>query len=357
VDFWDLTKLIFRRWPIALPLLVVTIVATGFTAAVSKPDYVMTAYVQLVPPSVTPDSTGAVADNAGNITQRNPWYALGLGTLGQASIYATQDQKFLDELYAGGHSINFSLTMGYPDPTVITVQVVATTRQETITTTQLVIKWFQAKAQSLQKQRGVHDQDLITTQRLDQGENLKVSGGNVKRAIIAVAVVGLLLTIGVTILYDAIVRRRARRREQLEKANPLAVEIALARNTSAGNAPNGKELPELPVARTEPPAASRTELIPRIRTDDPGVSPLTTAVIDVGRREVASKPNRMLLAGTYRSINAAAEPDSVSDDGAPEDAAGAPKVDTDGPVAPAPADVRIVLQPEWMAGENGGKRR
>lgn len=350
MDFWDLTKLIFRRWPIALPLLVVSIIATGFTAAVSKPDYVMTAYVQLVPPSVTPDSTGAVADNAGNITQRNPWYALGLGTLGQASIYATQDQKFLDELYAGGHSINFSLTMGYPDPTVITVQVVATTRQEAITTTQLVIKWFQAKAQSLQKQRGVHDQDMITTQRLDQGENLKVSGGNVKRAIIAVAVVGLLLTIGVTILYDAVVRRRARRREQLEKANPLAVEIALARSASAGNAPNGKELPELPVAHTEPAPGSRTELIPRIRTD-PAVSPLTTAVIDVGRKDIGSKPNQMLLAGTYRSINAAAEPD-----GEPEGQADAPNADTNSPVAPAPADVRIVLQPEWMAGENGGKR-
>jgi hypothetical protein len=350
VDFWDLTKLVFRRWLIALPLLVLSIAATVYTAVTAKPDYVMTSYVQLIPPSVGSDANP-------NIQPRNPWYVLGLGTLGQASIYATQDQKYLNELQDAGHSINFSLTMGYPDP-IITVQVVAATPQETIATMQLVIKRFQDRAQSLQKERGVRDQDMILTQRLDQGENLKASGGKVKRAIIAVAVVGLLFTTGLTVLFDAMARRRARRREQQEKINPLAVEIALARESATG-APNANEtrlLPKVTAVRAEPAGQAPSEPIgpaPAVEPVPaepaaPSVTPAAPPVPAAAPAPAGAKAARTLQAGTYRSVNAAAEADA---------GAGTLPAAPTSPAPPVPADVRIVLQPEWVAGENGGKRR
>src|SRR5689334_12093363 len=105
MDFWDLTKLIFRRWPISLPILLVSITASLFSAKTVKPDYVMTSYVQPTPPY----SAGS-AQNP-NAALRNPRNSLGLNTHGQAAIYATQDQKFVAQLKSQGHSTNFSLTL------------------------------------------------------------------------------------------------------------------------------------------------------------------------------------------------------------------------------------------------------
>ena len=47
LDFWDLTKVVFRRWKISLPLLLLSIVATGAIAATAKPDYIEDSYIQL----------------------------------------------------------------------------------------------------------------------------------------------------------------------------------------------------------------------------------------------------------------------------------------------------------------------
>src|SRR4051812_29936438 len=109
--------LIFRRWRIALPLLLIAIGATVAVAITAKPDYTMTSYVQFIPAKV------ASTDNGNNASLRNPWNQLGIPTLGQAAIYATQDQGFLDQLKATGHPDNFTLTITYPNP-IVTVEVV-----------------------------------------------------------------------------------------------------------------------------------------------------------------------------------------------------------------------------------------
>jgi hypothetical protein len=151
-----------RRWKVSLPLLLVAIGATAFVALTSKPDYTMTSYVQIVPAKV------AATDDAVNASLRNPWNQLGLATLGQASIYATQDQAFLDSLKAGKHTDSFTLTMTYPNP-IVTVEVVGSTRADARDTTELVINRLRESARALQKQSGVLDGDIIPTQRLDQG--------------------------------------------------------------------------------------------------------------------------------------------------------------------------------------------
>ena len=61
---------------------------------------------------------------------------------------------------------------------------------------------------------------MIITVRLDTGSNLEETGGKVKRAFIAVVAVGLLLTAGLTIGYDAMARRRQRRRLNLDDLGP-----------------------------------------------------------------------------------------------------------------------------------------
>jgi hypothetical protein len=212
VDFWDATKVMVRRWYIAVPLLLLTLGLTGYTAVAVKADYMLTSYIQLVPPTTVQDRT------AQRTAPSNPWTQLGLEALSQAANYATVDQTFLDKLEAQGASTNFKITVG--DPVAgATIQVVAKTREQAIETTDAVIQRYRDNAQRLQSQYGVQTADMITVQRLDQGENLKRPGGKVKRAIIAVFGTGVLLMCAISIGADALLRRRRRRRQE-ETATP-----------------------------------------------------------------------------------------------------------------------------------------
>jgi hypothetical protein len=356
LDFWDLTVLIFRRWKVAVPLLLLAISVTAFVALTARPDYKMTSYVQLVPARVAP------TDDPTSAALRNPWNQLGLNTLGQASIYATQDQKFLDTLKAGKHTDNFTLTMTYPNP-IVTVEVVGSTPADARETTQLVIDRLQRTAEALQEGSGAGSADIIATQRLDQGENLLPSRSKVKRAMLAVAAAGLVLTAGGTVGFDAFARRRSRKRAERERAEslpettttgadrkevPSSQKVPVGTAGLGGPASGGPQagVPEQPEQPAEPPK--------QLVKAKPSVPVQRTAVVlkpatKVVRRSPAAKSKRPPEAAMYRSMNAQGDGNGGDHDSAPS------AMDADSAPAPAPADVCIVLQPKRLRGENGGK--
>jgi hypothetical protein len=343
LDFWDLTVVIFRRWKVSLPLLLLAIGATAFVALTAKPDYTMTSYVQFIPATLAP------TDNAGNASFRNPWNQLGLSTLGQASIYSTQDQKFLDLLKAGHHTDNFTLTMNYPNP-IVMVEVVAPTKADARETTELVINRLRATVQSLQTQSGVQDRDIIATQRLDQGENLKAAGGKVKRALAAVAAAGLLMVAGGALGFDALVRRRARKRQERESAGSPPTEISTSANGAKAPAEDKFESIGEPLSR--PPAVVVPQQPPNSPVSLAAAIPAAerTAIV-VKRSAPVVKPtpakSRPPEAATYVSANAQSEASGDNAENAPHAANG------DG--AAVSSDVRVVLQPQRMGRDNGKK--
>ena len=136
MDFWDLGRLVGRRWRIAVPMLVLAIVMTGLIFKQVKPDYVATAYVQLVPP--TP-----VAMPAGQPqrTQRNPWLTQSLATLGNAALVTIEDVGYVESLKEQGYSDSFTEAMNDSSP-LITFQVTGkSVEQATGTADQLVDKF------------------------------------------------------------------------------------------------------------------------------------------------------------------------------------------------------------------------
>ena len=97
---------------------------------------------------------------------------------------------------------------------------------------------------------------------------------------------------------------------------------------------------ERPAAAVERSATERSAT-ERPATERPAAERPAASIVE---RPANAKSTRPLQAGTYRSINAQTE--SNEDHGTvPVSASG------------LPADVRVVLQPEWVAGENGGKSR
>ena len=328
--------LIFRRWKVALPLLLVAIGATVWVGMMAKPDYTMTAYVQLIPARV------AATDDPSNAQLRNPWNQLGLATLGQASIYATQDKVFVESLKAGGHTDTFTLTMNQPNP-IIMVEVVASTPGDARATTELVIGRLRNSAEVLQKQAGAQAPDIIPVQRLDQGQNLEPSNGKVKRALAAVAAAGLLMTAGGTIAFDALARRRSRRREERKRAESTPQD-APATATLNGKAPatariNGKEVA----------SPSKVPVIPGDHGEAADESIGRTGVPPEKPAELPSAATLMRPPGaaTYQSVNVRSEANGENLDAVPPATNGRSDANS--------SDVRIVLQPKRVAGENGGK--
>ena len=341
--------LIFRRWKVALPLLLITIGGTAFVAFTAKPDYVMTSYVQFIPAKVAPE------DNPTAASLRNPWNQLGLFTLGQASIYATQDQGFLDSLEASNHTTNFTLTITYPNP-IVTAEVVGKSPADARDTTELVISRLRDSAEALQRQSRVQDADMIATQRLDAGQNLSPSGSKVKRAIFAVAAAGLILTAGGTVGFDALMRRRARKRRERERAE-------LPHEASPGlTSGEVTALSRAPVVHADPaetmvqprgltPPDSSAEQPAALAGTSPSASMERTAIVvkrvtPVVKPASSAKSKRPPQTATYRSVNAQNEPTGEDHEVVPSA--------TNGNAKPT-SDVRVVLQPKWVGGENGGK--
>lgn len=204
VDFWDLTKLMFRRWYVSVPAFLMAIGATLYAAAQVEPDYVATSYVQLVPPAVTPKATDDT-----KATARNPWLDLGLASLTKAGMISVQDQRVVKELERAGFSDDFTLTQDAQLP-IVTFEVIGDDEAQATQTSEQLVKRFDRSVATLQKEYGAPGEQMITARRLDLGDNVEESTSKVKRALIAVAGVGVLLALALTVAVDALLRRRGR---------------------------------------------------------------------------------------------------------------------------------------------------
>lgn len=214
MDFWDLTKLLFRRWYISGPLLLFTIAGTLMAASRIEPDYIATSYVQLVPPAVTPRLTESKAPQP-----KNPWLDLGVSSLGKAGMLTVQDQKVVEVLHKAGFSDDFTLELDQSLP-IVTFEVIGHTDKQASSTAEELIKRFEASVRALQNEYGAPKDQLVTIRQLDLGDNVTESTSKVKRALVAIGGIGLLLTVALTIAVDALIRRRKPRRPEAAPATP-----------------------------------------------------------------------------------------------------------------------------------------
>jgi hypothetical protein len=255
VDFWDLTKLLYRRWYFALPALVLTATASVMTLVTVKPNYIATASVQLVPPITPPLQPGMAT-----LDQRNPWVALGLNALATAATVSLTDGSIVETLDAGGYTTSFTPTLS---SSLLRLEITGTTQEQALRTADFLTQRYDQAVKDLQAGYSVAPGDLVVTRRIDNTtiNSLKESDSKVKRALVAVTGAGLLITVAWTIGLDALLRRRTRRRSggisaQMPPYDPPSspAPAGAARFDRAGEPPVGRLAPPLP------------EAIPAIRT-------------------------------------------------------------------------------------------
>jgi capsular polysaccharide biosynthesis protein len=229
VDFWDITKLLARRWLVVLPLLLVAAALTALAMAQVKPDYTATAYVQLVPPVM-----GASMPGQATADESNPWLGLGVQTLGNAAIVTVTDPGVTDQLHAAGYSDSYTVTIAESSP-LITFEVVGRSPEQARQTAEQLIDRLDKSVATLQTTYGVTEADSIVTHRLDVRPSVKRSTGKVKRALVAAGGAGLLVVIAATVGIDAWLRRRQRRREPTQDtSSSLQTAVVTVSGNGAG---------------------------------------------------------------------------------------------------------------------------
>jgi capsular polysaccharide biosynthesis protein len=201
VDFWDLTKVLFRRWMITVPMLVLTVGLTVLTLKTVQPDWVSTCYVNLVLPTPAKPPPGQSF-----VPQRNPFLGQSLSNLGDSAIVSIQDLTVMQDLKAAGLSDAYTVEMGQNGP-MVKIEVTAKSPAQADATANELVKRYSDSVVAQQTQSNVAPVDLITAHQVG-GNNVVKSGSNVKRVVVAVFAAGLLLTIAVTVGIDAFLRRR-----------------------------------------------------------------------------------------------------------------------------------------------------
>jgi capsular polysaccharide biosynthesis protein len=206
----DLTRPLFRRWYLALPILLVSgLVAVLFAGSV-EPDYRATGNMVLIP--APGDPTDAAPSKPGRAARpKNPWSDLGFQALGNAAILSAVDKEARTRFDAAGLSDRITVDMAIHSPIFI-IEVIGTSPAQTTATVREVIKLLAAEVAAQQQRYGVMPQDTITTLTLTEGTDVKAVTSKVKRALIGAIGLGLLLTAAATIGLDALLRWHGSRR-------------------------------------------------------------------------------------------------------------------------------------------------
>jgi hypothetical protein len=209
VDLWDLTKLLFRRWYVTLPMLVISLTGVLLVSQTVKPDYSAVGHLQLLPaPGVTTPDPKASDPKAA--VAHNPWGDLGFQALGLAVIVKMQDPKIAESLKAAGLSQSYGVTIEY-GTTFFSVTATGTSPKQATGTVQQVMKLIAAEVASQQQRFNVGPESTITTLELDKGDSVTEITSKFTRVVMVSAGIGFLATTGLTIAVDAWLRRRERR--------------------------------------------------------------------------------------------------------------------------------------------------
>jgi capsular polysaccharide biosynthesis protein len=240
MDLWDLAKVLLRRWVVAVPLLVLTVGATVWTAVTIEPDYSAVGNMTLLPPTVEQPANPEEARTV------NPWDTFQLA--GVVLIHANS-KTLKDEFEAAGFSGDWEATADERYGTVITVEVTAGSERAARDAMRQLLGIIADEVEVRQNEYDLPAYQRITTVIFDDVFDVTAVTGKVKRAMVVVLGIGLILTVALTVSFDALLRRRAR------DAGPAA-ETAAATHAVSGKPPVAGGLSQPIRVRVMSPPAS-----------------------------------------------------------------------------------------------------
>jgi capsular polysaccharide biosynthesis protein len=200
MDLWDVVKLIVRRWIVSVPLLLLTVAALVWTASAVSPNYTAEGNILMLPPTTELNSTD------GEERTVNPWDT---DSLTGAVITLLRNQSLHGQLAAEGYDATWEAGRDVQFFSVINIEVTSPSPGEAQATIERLSEVVAHEVNARQQGYGLTDGQMVGTVTLGAGENVAIARGNQMRAMIVVFLAGLILTVGLTIGYDALLRARA----------------------------------------------------------------------------------------------------------------------------------------------------
>ncbi|MGH3716723.1 MAG: hypothetical protein ACRDT4_25180 [Micromonosporaceae bacterium] len=213
MDMWDIVRVMWRRWYVVVPLLLVVMGTTLSAGAFIHPEYTSTASVLLVPPADRPESLKPGEKG-------NPWLDVGPVAMAEAVSIAVQSKSSRDTVAADGVEALYEVGV-LPRSSIVLIEVSATSPQQARAGATRVIALIEDEVDRRQAPYQPKPTHQISTQVLDPGDNVVASQTGLRRGQAMILFAGMLLTAGLAIAVDAVLRRqRPRDRQPVRPAPP-----------------------------------------------------------------------------------------------------------------------------------------
>jgi hypothetical protein len=273
MDLWDVAKVMWRRRWVAAPLLLLSAVAAIFALLTVPPDYTATAQIGVLPPQQT---TGGA--RPGETALVNPFTPDTLAEFVAASLNRPEIKR---QMFTAGFSSDYEMTMKGFGLTTIDIKVTAKSNAQVTATLHRLIEMVQSEF--ARHQVNLTALESITSNVIDEGEEIKVVRTVGKRTLIVIVGVGVLVTVAVSLWVDSLIRRRSLRMPDLPEnraAVPISPAVGVASASRppvvySANAANAANAPNAPNAANGPNAANAST----VPLDEEGASDNDSTVV------------------------------------------------------------------------------
>lgn len=238
MDLWDVAKVMWRRRWVALPLLLLSMVAAVFALVTVPPDYQVTGQVAITPAAAGDDPVG------GPVRPKNPYSVVSLGEL--TSVYLNRPEA-KRQIAAEGMSPSYEMALKTFNLALIEIKVTAKSVPQATQTLARLIEMLREEFRHRQDAFNLAPEKRINPEVLNAGEEIVVVRTVGKRSLIVIVGVGILITVAVSLWVDALVRRRQARGVTAQPAR-FAVPMPPAPSSPAPAGHNGPFPPLLPNA-------------------------------------------------------------------------------------------------------------
>ncbi|MDG4789578.1 hypothetical protein O7626_27260 [Micromonospora sp. WMMD1102] len=251
MDLLDLLKLMFRRWYVSAPIVVVTLGAALAFGLAIQPEYKTEVAILLVPPTTSAAPEPDAAPRPGN-----PWLRIGENAMAQAVQISTSAHDARTRIAAAGGDPDYEVGL-VTRSSILTIAVTASSEESARRTVEAVTQLVHDEVAGQQAPYRPNPGEQITTEVLDPGLNILPSRSNVLRAQVVILAIGLLLAAVAAVVHDAVARRRANARPGVRRDAPTPMAWNGGPAVTAGqavvNSPRpGPAVAATPVARTAP---------------------------------------------------------------------------------------------------------
>jgi capsular polysaccharide biosynthesis protein len=203
MEFWTSVKVIMRRWYVVVPCLIATVAIGLYLVHQAKPSYKASGSVllstngQAARPATTPSTVAGV----------NPYANMDQSQLAFLVSQTAGGSAFADEMVASGASSTYSVVAIEGEP-AMTVSATAATPAQATSSYHKLVSLLDSELQRRQLAVGAPANALVGVRDWTTPNKALPQNAAKVKALIMVVTVGLLLTLALTFLVDALLTNR-----------------------------------------------------------------------------------------------------------------------------------------------------